>query len=119
MEIQLKEPIKNMHEIVPLVAHLFPGYQIVVPPLNKKRLMIWKTEEKAAIVLILKNQGSGFVVKSEPNMKNMGLMITLVFGVLCSPLGIIIAMIIIYGMNGDGRRAKAAEAYEILKNEFA
>lgn len=118
MDIRLKEPVKNMNDVLPIIHHLFPGKQLMVPPLNKKRLMIYESGSKASVVLILKDKGSRIVVKGEPNMKNPGLMVILIFGVLCSPLGILIAMGIIYGTGGAERQRLANEAYELVKPEL-
>lgn len=118
MEIFLKEPITNMNEMIPKIAHLFPGKDFQVPFLNQKRLLISESSSKAAAVLILKDRGTRIVVKGEPNMKNPSLMATWIFGVICSPLGLIIAMIIIYGTGGEERGRIANEAYELVKKEL-
>lgn len=45
-------------------------------------------------------------------------MMVLVFGVLCSPIGILIALGILYGTGGEERNKRKLEAYELLKAEF-
>lgn len=119
MDIFLKQPVKNMNELLPSIQHLFPEHQFQVPPLNKKRLLITKGGSKAAAVLLLKDNGSRVVVKAEPNMKNAGNIITMIIGFIFMPLGLLIAMGIIYGMGGAERKRVAAETYELVSKEVA
>lgn len=118
MYIKLPQPIGGMEQLIPQIIHLFPGYDLNVPFLNRKRLMITKSDDKAAVVLIMREKGHSIEVKAEPNTKNPGLMMVLVFGVLCSPIGILIALGILYGTGGEERNKRKLEAYELLKTEF-
>ena len=116
MEIFLREPVENMNEFLPQIMHLFPGKEFQVPFFFKKRLLIYDNANKAAALLILKDNGTRIVVKGQPNMKNSTNMGLMIFGILCS-FGMIIALIVIYGMGGEERRRVATEAYELIKNE--
>lgn len=115
--IQLRNPITNMKDLLPQIAHLFPDKKMTIPPLNKKRMLIANTNETLAIILVQKNNGESIEVRCERNMSNPGniaIMLLLLFGVI----GIIIALIVLYATKKQERMEKAAEAYTILKAEL-
>lgn len=116
MDIFLKDPINNMNDLLPFIEHLFPGKQMVVPMLNKKRMLIYDSNSKAAVALTLKDKGKRIRVKGEPNMKHPTFIALFVFGIFCT-IGLLVAMIIIHGTGSEERNRVAAETYELIKNE--
>ena len=116
MDIFLKEPVKNMNEFLPFIQHLFPGKEFWIPPLNKKRLLIYESGSKAAVMLTLKDKGSRVKIKAEPNTRNPMYLGLIIFGILCT-IGLIVALIIIYGTGSKEREQLAAETYRLINEE--
>jgi len=117
MEIILREPIESMHELVPKIMHLFPGAQLKVPMLAKRRLIIARNEEKVAVALRL-HDGNRITLKGQANTQNPTIMMFVIMGALCGLIGAIILLVVLFGSNLEERKAKTAEVYELLRAEL-